>query len=248
MNSSTPGLPVHHQLPEFTQTRGHRDRARVAEESAAAAARRSHERARRRERAHGPGGARDRDGRAHDDRDRAPAGHRAARRPHRRPRGRTDRRRRSSRRTGRAWRVVRPARGDAVRHRRRRTLRSPLDRHRMNAMPYLHRRAAALVLVCALAGCVAYPYPDAVPVTTMTPPDYDRSWDAAIGAAADAGVQLTSTDRARGRIAGSRSGTAVTIEGVRLADGKVRVGFTSDPKSQALNDQWLAAYQRRMGR
>ena len=25
MNSSTPGLPVHHQLPEFTQTRVHRD-------------------------------------------------------------------------------------------------------------------------------------------------------------------------------------------------------------------------------
>ena len=25
MNHSTPGLPVHHQLPEFTQTRVHRD-------------------------------------------------------------------------------------------------------------------------------------------------------------------------------------------------------------------------------
>ena len=24
MNRSTPGLPVHHQLPEFTQTHGHR--------------------------------------------------------------------------------------------------------------------------------------------------------------------------------------------------------------------------------
>ena len=26
MNHSTPGLPVHHQLPEFTQTHGHRVR------------------------------------------------------------------------------------------------------------------------------------------------------------------------------------------------------------------------------
>ena len=29
MNRSTPGLPVHHQLPEFTQTHVHRDRKSV---------------------------------------------------------------------------------------------------------------------------------------------------------------------------------------------------------------------------
>jgi hypothetical protein len=105
--------------------------------------------------------------------------------------------------------------------------------------------AAALL---ALAGCVVAPYPESVPVTTMVPPNYDRSWNAALGAAGDVGVQITSADRASGRITGTQAGTAVTIEVVRLADGNVRVGFTSNPKNQAVNDQWLAAYQRRMGR
>jgi len=103
--------------------------------------------------------------------------------------------------------------------------------------------AAALAL---LAGCVVAPYPDSYPVTTMVPPSYDRSWDAAIGAAADAGVQVTSADRASGRISGSRGGTAVTIEVVRLADGTVRTGFTTP--DTALNQLLIAAYNRRMGR
>ena len=102
------------------------------------------------------------------------------------------------------------------------------------------------IAIALLAGCVVAPYPDAYPVTTMVPPSYDRSWDAALGAAADAGVQVTSVDRASGRISGSRAGTPVTIEVVRLADGNVRTGFsTSDT---ALNQQLLAAYHRRMGR
>jgi hypothetical protein len=83
----------------------------------------------------------------------------------------------------------------------------------------------------------------------MTPPSYDRSWDAAIGAAADVGVQVSSADRASGRVSGSRAGTAVTIDVVRLADGNVRVGFTAaDPNDPGLKDRWLAAYNRRMGR
>ncbi len=108
--------------------------------------------------------------------------------------------------------------------------------------------AAALL---ALSGCVVAPYPDAAPVTTTVPPDYDRSWNAAIGAAADAGVQITSTDRPSGRIAGTKGGAAVTIEVVRLADGRVRVGFSAPGSTQTnptLDDQWLAAYNRRMGR
>ena len=64
----------------------HRHRPRDAEERAAAAARRGHQRARRRERAAGAGGARIGDERPHHAGHRAPAGHRAARRPHRRAR------------------------------------------------------------------------------------------------------------------------------------------------------------------
>ena len=105
---------------------------------------------------------------------------------------------------------------------------------------------APLLALASLAGCVAYPYPDSVPVTTMVPPSYDRSWDAALGAAADAGVQLTSVDRASGRASGNRGGTPVTVEVVRLADGNVRAGFTTP--DAALNQQLLAAYNRRMGR
>ncbi len=108
--------------------------------------------------------------------------------------------------------------------------------------------AAALL---ALSGCVVAPYPDSTPVTTMVPPNYDRSWDAAIGAAGDAGVQITSADRASGRITGTKAGAAVTIEVVRLADGNVRVGFSapgSKETNPTLNDRWLAAYNRRMGR
>ena len=52
----------------------HRDRARDAEEPAAAAARRGDQRARRRKRAHGAGGARVGDARPHDARHRAPPG------------------------------------------------------------------------------------------------------------------------------------------------------------------------------
>ena len=63
----------------------HRDRARDPARPAGAAARRGHQRARRRERALVQG-ARSRDARAHDAGDRAPARHRAARRPHRRAR------------------------------------------------------------------------------------------------------------------------------------------------------------------
>ena len=107
------------------------------------------------------------------------------------------------------------------------------------------------IAIALLAGCVVAPYPDAYPVTTMVPPNYDRSWDAALGAAADAGVQVTSADRASGRISGTKAGAAVTIDVVRLADGNVRVGFSAPDAKEAnptLNDRWLAAYNRRMGR
>ena len=44
----------------------------------------------------------------------------------------------------------------------------------------------ALVLCCfaLLAGCVVAPYPAAYPTTVSTPANFDRSWDAALGAAA----------------------------------------------------------------
>jgi hypothetical protein len=93
-------------------------------------------------------------------------------------------------------------------------------------MKLLLAPVAALALL--VAGCVVASYP-AYPVgyTTggSTPASFDRSWDAALGAAADAGVQITSADRASGRITGSKAGAAVTIELRPQADNTLRVSF-----------------------
>jgi hypothetical protein len=101
-----------------------------------------------------------------------------------------------------------------------------------------------------LAACVAYPYPP--PYTTApTPANFDRSWDAALGAAADAGVQISSADRATGRITGSKAGAQVVIMLLRQADGSLQVSFNAPDSRETnptLNDRWLASYQRRMGR
>jgi hypothetical protein len=108
---------------------------------------------------------------------------------------------------------------------------------------------AGLAAALLIGGCVAYPY--GVPVTPPGPSNFDRSWDAALGAAADAGVQIGVADRASGRITGSKSGAAVTITLQTQADGTVRVSFSAPDSREAnpsLNERWLSNYQRRMGR
>jgi len=108
---------------------------------------------------------------------------------------------------------------------------------------------AGLAASVLIGGCVAYPY--GVPVAPPGPSNFDRAWDAALGAAADSGVQVGVADRASGRITGSKAGAAVTITLQTQADGTVRVSFSA-PASQetnpALNERWLSSYQRRMGR
>lgn len=111
--------------------------------------------------------------------------------------------------------------------------------------------AAAAFALCAaalLGGCVVYPDGTTVPVTRSR---YDQAWDAALGAAADAGIQIGGADRASGRISGSKAGAAVSITVQQLADGRVQVSFDapgSNEKNPTLQDRWLAAYNRRMGR
>lgn len=111
----------------------------------------------------------------------------------------------------------------------------------------------SLVAASALgAGCVVAPYPYGYPTTTVaTPPSFDRSWDAALGAAADVGVQITRADRASGRITGTKAGAAVSIELRPQADNTLQVIFSapdSKESNPSLNDRWLSAYQSRMGR
>jgi len=103
-------------------------------------------------------------------------------------------------------------------------------------------------------GCVGSsepPPPEPQPRTVTTLPSFDRSWDAALGAAADVGVQVRSADKAAGRIVGDKAGVGVTIDVLRQADGSVKIAFNAPGSVETnpkLGDRWLSAYQRRMGR
>jgi hypothetical protein len=98
-----------------------------------------------------------------------------------------------------------------------------------------------------LAGCVAY-----VPVPASTAaPAFDRAWNAALGGAQDAGVQVTSADPAAGLIRGTKDGIDVTVTVARQADASVRVKFDAKGATQrdpGLADRFSQAYDRRMGR
>lgn len=113
---------------------------------------------------------------------------------------------------------------------------------------------AGLSAALLIGGCVAYPYGyPAYPVAAPAPgpSTFDRSWDAALGAAEDVGVQVTSADRASGRITGSKAGAAVAIALQPQADGSVRVSFNAPNATETnppLGERWLSSYQRRMGR
>ena len=106
--------------------------------------------------------------------------------------------------------------------------------------------AVAMILM-AFSGCTYY---QPVPVSSG-PSKFDRCWDAANGAAADVGVQITSSDRASGVITGYADSVDVTVLVRTQADGGVRVEFnTKGPRGQdtALADSLSRAYDRRMGR
>jgi hypothetical protein len=113
---------------------------------------------------------------------------------------------------------------------------------------------ALAAAAAVLAGC-AYPYyhpqPTYTPTTTVTPASFDKSWDAALGAAADAGILIVRADREGGRITGTKNGAAVTIDVQPQADKSLKVTFNAPASVQTrptLGEQWHAAYERRMGR
>jgi hypothetical protein len=121
----------------------------------------------------------------------------------------------------------------------------------MSRLPKLLAAAAALALA---VGCVVAPYPYVgypTATTVATPPSFDRSWNAALDAAGDIGLQITSADRARGRITGTKAGALVTVDLRQHADNSLHVTFTapdSKGSSPSLHDHWQTAYNRRMGR
>lgn len=121
----------------------------------------------------------------------------------------------------------------------------------MTRMLRLALASAALLSAALLAGCVVAPYPGAYPTGMSTPASFDRSWNAALGAAADAGIQVGNADRGSGRITGSKAGATVTIELRPQADNSLRVSFDAPDAKETnptLAERWTAAYNRRMGR
>src|SRR5215467_662779 len=105
-----------------------------------------------------------------------------------------------------------------------------------------------IIVFIPLSGCTVY---QPVPTYVPAPSTFDRAWSAAVGAAQDEGVRITSEDRARGGISGSRGEQDVTINVQTQADGNVRVEFSArGPKGSdpGLAGRISRAYDRRMGR
>ena len=115
----------------------------------------------------------------------------------------------------------------------------------------LIRLGAAALGAAAVAGCAPYPVYTAPPASAPPPSKYDRVWDAAYGAAQDAGVRITSADRGSGLIQGAKDGVEVTIRVRPQADGGAVAEIkTAAPGGQdgGLGGRISQAYDRRMGR
>jgi len=114
---------------------------------------------------------------------------------------------------------------------------------------------AALLLACAgalcCAGCTYYVPATTVPVTqTVTQPaNFDRSFNAALGAMQDQGLTIQRSDASGGVIVGMRDSATVTANISRQSDGSVRVAFNAtDSREPDLVDRITRSYNARMGR
>jgi len=108
--------------------------------------------------------------------------------------------------------------------------------------------ALCALLAVTVAGCTYY---QTAPAPPPAPSRFDRAWDAALGAANDVGVAVSSADRTSGVIRGSTRTDDVTINVFTQADGRVRVEFNckgSGGSDAELAEQLSNAYDRRMGR
>jgi hypothetical protein len=117
-----------------------------------------------------------------------------------------------------------------------------------NMLLQLRLALGFLVLALSLTGCVVY---EPVPAMASAPASFDRSWNAALGAAQDVGIAVTAADRSRGLIQGRRNTANATITLIPQANGSLRVQFDAQglgPQDQGLEDRFVQAYNRRMGR
>ena len=99
-----------------------------------------------------------------------------------------------------------------------------------------------------MTGCVVL---EPVAVLPGAPASFDRSWNAALAAAQDVGIAVTAADRSSGLIQGRHNAATATIAVIPQADGRLRVQFDArglGPQDQGLDDRFVQAYNRRMGR
>jgi hypothetical protein len=104
----------------------------------------------------------------------------------------------------------------------------------------------AVAAFAALSACTTYE-----PAPAPPPSAFDRAWNAALGAAQDEGVRVTSADRVSGMIAGYRDQQEVRMNLQTQADGNVRIEMSArGPKGSdpGLAGRISRAYDRRMGR
>lgn len=110
------------------------------------------------------------------------------------------------------------------------------------------RRFPGLMLLCLLfllQSCVVYgPYP---PVYTASP--FEIAWKNALGAAKDAGIQITSADDSTGVITGVEGQTDVTIHVEPQPNGRVRTkaSFKGPKSEEHIGKEFNQAYKKRMG-
>ena len=122
-----------------------------------------------------------------------------------------------------------------------------MDNHRPTLARAAARAFALALLAIAPAACYVTPYPYGYTV----PANYDRSYDAVMGALADNGMSIILDDRGAGRAVGRRGGIDLTGSVLRQGDGSVRVEFTTSgatAQDPGLIDRVTRSYNARMGR
>jgi hypothetical protein len=104
-------------------------------------------------------------------------------------------------------------------------------------------RILLIALFFVLSGCY---YPVA-----QVPASFDRSWDAAVGALRDQGLDVIASDRSSGVATGRRGQVDVTARVRAQPDGSVRVEFNTPgagAPDRDLMERVSRSYDLRMGR
>ena len=105
----------------------------------------------------------------------------------------------------------------------------------------------AIALTLSLTACVAN---NPSRETVVRPPDFERTWTAAIDAMGDTGIAVSQINHNQGRLQGVREGARIFVLVIRVPGGTARV--EPDPRDYgqqnwALFDEFMRAFRRRIG-